>query len=362
MRILDRYILVSFAVDFAVMGLLIVGLLVLGDVALKLDEFLEDSNFFQALRNMATYSTAQLPVMFVSLAPILTLVAAMLSLGALGRSGELVAMRASGISPFRVALPIFAAAFSISLTAFAVSETYLPNNSTSLLEAFSLGKGRSEEKLRQLAVDDQGNVFFFERFAPRDGSFRRAWIDLMVPDGKGGVVRRGRIHAESGGWAGRPGEERLVLVGGARYEEGGDENRPQLFSEEVFETDLLPIDVEEPGERLRFESIAMLRRRALEGDQQRHRLILQINGRIAHYLFTSWVLLLIALPLALRVGDRGRWMGLLLTLVVVAAYLGVHQTCVSLGERAMIPPLVAAWFPVALFGSVGTCMFANAQG
>ena len=50
------------------------------------------------------------------------------------------------------------------------------------------------------------------------------------------------------------------------------------------------------------------------------------------------------------------------TLVVIAIYMLVQQTCTSLGERGQIPPALAAWFPVALFGSVGVCMFANTQG
>lgn len=356
MRILDRYILASFFVDFVIMALLIVGLVLLGDTALKMDEFLENGGWLECATSLGTYVWALLPVLLVSMAPIFTLAAAMLTLTSMGRKKELVAMRASGISPLRIALPIFLASVLISLGMFLVSEVYLPSRSSAVLEAMSLGRGRSEEKLRQLAVDSEGNLFYFERFAPRDGTFQNAWIDRRDPESGKWI---GRFYARSGAWLGTRGDEKLVLRDVAEY--GPEGNRATFWSERTLETDLLPVDVEEPGARTQFESIAELRRKAVAGSNQRHRLLLQIHSRISHYLFTNWVLLLIALPLALRGADRGRWLGLALTFVILGVYMGVHQTCLSLGERGQISPEAAAWFPVLLFGSVGVCMFANSS-
>jgi lipopolysaccharide export LptBFGC system permease protein LptF len=56
--------------------------------------------------------------------PMAMLVATILALGELGRHGELTAMKASGVSLYRMVAPILAFALLLSLGVLALGETF----------------------------------------------------------------------------------------------------------------------------------------------------------------------------------------------------------------------------------------------
>lgn len=354
MKLLDRYILSHFTTDFLVAALALLGLVVLGDVAFKADEFLENSGWLELAQSMGQYVLAMVPLLFVGLAPVLTLLAGQLTMSSMAHSRELAAMRACGVSPLRIFLPLIGASFVVAGLTFVIAEVYLPSRSTSVLESLLLAEGRSEEILRRVAADEEGRVFYFERFSPHDGSFHGAWIDRQDP-GSGRWL--GRLHAQNGHWErDADGGHVVVLYGVTEWREAGeDEDRVLLHSELRLPTPLAAIDVRDPGARVGLISIGELAERIAAGSGQRRQLLFELHRRLAAYLFSHWILLVLALPFAARSGTNGRWLALFQTLVIVGLYLGTQQACTSLGERGQLPPLAAAWFPVALFGSVGVC-------
>jgi len=54
----------------------------------------------------------------------------------------------------------------------------------------------------------------------------------------------------------------------------------------------------------------------------------------------------------------GLGLGSMYGLMALGFYV-THFACVDLGNKGTIPPLVAAWFPIAAFGSVGMVAFAR---
>jgi lipopolysaccharide export LptBFGC system permease protein LptF len=124
MRILDRYILKSFLVNYLLALCVLVGMYVLMDIIVNVNDFAKGASVVAAAAtptawdiagDMANYYLYQLPVIYQQVAGIIPLLAAGFTMVRMTRHNELTAMLASGVSLFRVAAPIIliSAAFTV---------------------------------------------------------------------------------------------------------------------------------------------------------------------------------------------------------------------------------------------------------
>ena len=121
MRILSRRFLASYLGYYA--GILIASLLVIAIIELmvNMDRALEFQNGAQGV---ATYLLLRLPSYYLPyLVPVTSFGAAFLAIGLSARSQEILAAKAGGIRPQRIALPVLAAAAVLSAGSLAVFET-----------------------------------------------------------------------------------------------------------------------------------------------------------------------------------------------------------------------------------------------
>src|SRR5436190_2049494 len=126
MRLLDRYLLRELLIPFAYcMG----GILIFwisADIFSELNEF--QRNRLTGLEVMQYY-LVQLPEMLVfPLLPIVLLLALLYTLTNHARYNEVTAMRAAGISLWRVSLPYVAVRFLLSLVSSAMNEFWVPQS------------------------------------------------------------------------------------------------------------------------------------------------------------------------------------------------------------------------------------------
>jgi len=65
------------------------------------------------------------------------------------------------------------------------------------------------------------------------------------------------------------------------------------------------------------------------------------------------VLLLLGLPLCFEIGRRSALPGTIGVLGVAAGYFGLTFLCARLATTGQLNPVVCAWFPVVLLGTLG---------
>ena len=108
MKILDRYITKNFLTGYAIAFAVLMGLRVMIDLFVNLDEFTESTDLTtaQALSNIAFYYGTHSFLYFRDFAGMITVVAAVFSLGKMTKNNELIAIMASGVSLKRVIAPI----------------------------------------------------------------------------------------------------------------------------------------------------------------------------------------------------------------------------------------------------------------
>ena len=98
MKILDRYIAKSFLIGYAIAFCVLIGLWIIIDLFVNLDEFVEQSDLgiWTVSLHIATFYGLHATVYFRDLAGVITVVAAVFSLGKMVRDNELVAMHGLG--------------------------------------------------------------------------------------------------------------------------------------------------------------------------------------------------------------------------------------------------------------------------
>jgi lipopolysaccharide export system permease protein len=108
MKTLDKYVTKNFLTGYLISFAVLMGLRIMTDLFINLDEFTEHSELSTArvLWDIALYYGAHSFLYFRDFAGMITVVAAVFSLGKMTKNNELVAVMASGVSLKRIIAPI----------------------------------------------------------------------------------------------------------------------------------------------------------------------------------------------------------------------------------------------------------------
>jgi lipopolysaccharide export LptBFGC system permease protein LptF len=85
---------------------------------------------------------------------------------------------------------------------------------------------------------------------------------------------------------------------------------------------------------------------------------LRVHSRFSFPL-SPLVLLLVGLPFVMDPHSKSFVKGLIFCFLLAIGFYITHFACVDFGNRGVIPPIIAAWFPAGCFGAVGLVAFAR---
>jgi len=320
MKLIDRYVARGFLVRFVVAYLVVFGLFVSFD-ALKRIEELQEGPARQVAAKLLAYYAYQFPVAAMDVVPPLLLLAAGLMLVQMARNGELLTLKASGISLQRVAGPVFLCSVPVVALVWWAGESVVPR------------VVREQELIqRELASDVSGP------FLLRDE--REGWM-LFV-----GSYDFARHRVSIQGF-----EPSGALSGSVEV----------LRAREV-QTSLRPYDLVLASKdvmsvrMLAFSTAELKRRSASNPHNVRLRVMLQAR-RVAP--FVPFALLLAGIPVLVGFEQtmRSRLLGVLVCIMLMAGFQVLSFICLGLGNAGALHPVLAAWLPVGLTGGVGAWLF-----
>src|SRR5580698_2326188 len=134
MKILDRYVIISFIKNYCISFMVLVGMYVVLDMVFNFNnmvQFQAQASAFETLigtlRDMADYYFYQCFLFFVHLSGIIPVVAAAFTLMRLTRFNELTAMLAAGVPLLRIAMPIVLVALLLNALLIVDQELLIPN-------------------------------------------------------------------------------------------------------------------------------------------------------------------------------------------------------------------------------------------
>ena len=354
MSLIDRYVLKEWLVAFALTLGVIVGILILQNMYDSLPDLLDtDASFKQIL----FYYSLALPTYLPAVLPIALLVSLLFSLGTLHRNNEIIAMRASGADLMRISRTLWVAGLLLSLLLLYLTSSAIPkaveqsrtffDNLEFAADETQLG-AREIGLLYNLGFDNRkdGRLWFMNRFS------ERAWLGLGVNvhtrDTSGQELSRisaaeAYFDDTHGHWVFLDGRELLL------DNETGDILRALPFKEKKYEDfdedpSLMLALYKEPKELSINELSRIIDTLPPEENPSTHAYLVRFYALLAAP-FSCLVVVGIAVPFALAGVRTNPMVGVSKAMVFFAIFYVLMSIASILGERQIIPAMLAAWIP-----------------
>ena len=222
MNILDRYIVRQFVQNFVILGVVLMGLYVLVDLIVDLDEFLKAGRAHADERGgvvlatlwvMVDYYGPILLLIYTAMSGLLVVAAMGFTIAQLQRSRELTAILASGVSLYRVAAPVLVAGFLLNLLVLPVQELAIPRLADKLVRSKSqVGSPTISDKPVNYATDDAGSLISASSFSAERQEMSNIRIIQRTESGRQSRL----IRAEKAKWSGK--EQAWELEGGRAFD------------------------------------------------------------------------------------------------------------------------------------------------
>jgi LPS export ABC transporter permease LptG/LPS export ABC transporter permease LptF len=313
-----------------------------------------------ALATVGDYLFNLAPSMVYAITPLAVLIAALVTFGVLNRNSEIVAMKATGISLYRLVIPIVAISTILAISLFLFDDYYLPAANRRQEALRSTIKGRPpqtflhpEEKwmFGQSRPGEQGHIFYYQFFDADDNAFANLSIFEFNPST---FALSRRIFASRAVW-----DERAETW---RFNNGWVRNIDGNSSEysEFKSTSFAEIH-EDPGyfkkenlqsQEMNFRQLDSYIRDLRQSGFDTMRLRVALWHKLAYPLIAI-VMAILAIPFALSMGRRGSLTGIAVAITVALAYWVVDGLFGAMGNVNYLPAALAAWSPDVLFGLAG---------
>jgi LPS export ABC transporter permease LptG/LPS export ABC transporter permease LptF len=352
--LLDRYVAASYARILALSAVSMAGLFYISTFLDLSDKVFKGTATWGMLGRYFWYATPQYVYYVV---PMSVLLAALVTIGVLTKNSELVVMKACGISLYRVALPMLAAALLAGGVMFGLEETVLgPANrrAEAIRHVIRGGSPQTFDVLsRRWLVGSQGQIYHYNYFDPRTGQLS-GLSTYEFQDGMRTLIRR--TYAEravfldtadstSTAWRGEHGWTR-------EFDEDGTPRAFAPFAESRLAIE--PVSyfaTQQPDPK--FMSYSQLRGyirrlKASGFDVVEQQVALE---RKVSFPFVTLIMTLIAVPFAVTTGRHGALYGIGVGIVLAISYWVAVSLFAALGSGGLMAPAIAAWAPNLLFGA-----------
>lgn len=358
MNRLDRYVgrivLGAFgaALLFFLFGLIVVDLLTnLPSYADRAAQ--EQIGGFEMAVHLGLYYVKLLPVLFTTITPFATVIAGMFAVARLQHANEIVPMLFIGRSIRSILRPILWLGVAAGLLMAGCWQWVVPHVGAALAaeEAF-LRQGSPVQK--NLVHETQGELrqyLYVREFDPARNTM--TGVALLVQGDLAADV--GLTSAASAVWDAGRGDWRLERgrVCRGRLEEPQQWlGRPDVTPAVLLQQSRDTVD----PETMSYGDLVDL----AEARPNRADVRLALHRHVTFPL-ANLLLLLLALPLAVRYERGSRIDRVLGAIGLCAGYVLVDMTCQRLGQRNLLHPIVAAWTPTIVFGSLGIVLFGSTR-
>jgi LPS export ABC transporter permease LptF/LPS export ABC transporter permease LptG len=296
-----------------------------------------------------------LPQVIYLMLPLSILVATLVNFSLLTKSNQITAIKAAGISLYRISVPILVAAAMLSAGMFILGDQYLPETNQRQDALRNEIKGKPAQTYfrpdRQWIYGESDRIYNYRFFDPDHDVF--ASLSVFDFDSQFHLTRR--IFAARAFW--EPHIHKWILEDGwvrllrgdlvTQYRAFSVATFPSLHEEPgYFKKDVRPSEQMSAVELRRY--IENLRRSGFDVV----RLSVQFYRKFSYPLI-AFVVALIGIPFSFSVGRKGALTGVALSLVIAMLYWSTSSLFQAMGNLSQLPPVIAAWSPDVLFGLGG---------
>src|SRR5271170_2418112 len=351
--LLDDYVLRDF---FLYLGMIVAAFLVLL-LVFTLFELLGD-----ILRNqtpaivVVEYLLNVSPYLLYSVAPLIMLLAVLITFGLMNRSNEITAIKATGTSVYRIVTPVLAAAAVLSAGLFFADQFYLPHTNKRQEALHNQIKGKPPQTYlrpdRRWIFGQHNDIYYYQFFdADRD---QFANLTVFQLDRASFAITR-RIHADRAHWADQLG--RWIFEQGWQRTLRGS----AIAGYRTFDVSTFPELGETPSyfkkevkqySEMNYDELHRYIRDLQQSGFDVVRLRVQLNRKLSYPLITL-IMAVLAIPFSLSTGKKGAITGVAVAVGIAVVYTVVSRLSEAMGDISLLPAALAAWSPDLIFALVG---------
>jgi lipopolysaccharide export system permease protein len=349
-RLLDKYILGQFVKYFLLSLLALVLVFTVVDVFEEVDKFIDKE---ASVLTVIRFYLFDLPNTVVLMTPVALLLSCFFSIGGLSRHNELTAIRSSGISVYRILLPLLLLGLASVGGTLAMNELVVPSTNETKLNVWMDGiekKSRRSRKLTNLYyVGRRNNYYQIKAFDPARKTMDKPTVVWKTPDGH--IYQRldAARAAFRDGWTFYEAYFRQIDMTG---------NERMVYHDSLFlpTIDEVPEDfgkLQKTPEEMNYPELRDYVERLRDRGSDFVKQLVELHFKVS-FPFANFIIILFGASLAANLRKTGFALSFATSLLICFVYWGTIQTSRSMGQNGILPPLAAAWLPNLIF-LVGGC-------
>ena len=359
MKIINRFLLQHFLRILLLSVGAFIGIYLLIDFFEKVSDFIDHK---ASAADYLVYLLNSVPFIFVQILPLAILMTVVLTLGTLGRSNEVTAMRACGISLWRIVQPFMLLALGLSLLLLTLNEFVVPLNAKALhnlLEIKLQGKQQLSLKRNELWYRDQNRIINIRVADPEQQQLHGLTIFELNAAPKI-VIRQEvpQVTFDNGIWTAETLTERSFDPN------NGDLLEVKQKKNVTLEVGRKPKDFvrqTELNSALNFDELRkIVNKLDQEGIDSTHQRV-DMHNRLA-VPFTCLIMAFLGVPFALQRGRNSNIaLGIGLSLGIGVVYFILQSLITAFGYSGALPASLAAWTTNIIFLMLGILLLLNAK-
>src|SRR5882672_2296248 len=284
------------------------------------------------------------------------LLAVLVTFGLMQRSNEITAIKATGMSIYRVIVPILVVSTLLAGGLFFFDQFYLPHANRRQDALRNLIKGKPAQTYlnpdRKWIFGQHSTIYYYQLFDSDRNQFGNLSVFQFDP---ATFQLTNRVYADQAHWEDRL--QRWVCTQGWERSVHGS----AIGDYRTFDVATFAAISEPPGyfkkevrqsSEMNYDELRRYIRDLQQSGFDVVRLKVQLQEKFAFPLNTL-IMAVLAIPFSLAAGKRGALAGVATAVGIGLLYIMVSRLSESMGNVSQLPPVVAAWAPDLIFGLAG---------
>jgi lipopolysaccharide export system permease protein len=310
------------------------------------------------------YCLASLPEFFILVLPVLLLLALLYALTHHARHNEITALRAAGISLWRICAPYFLIGLIATGFDFALSEIAVPACQRWTTEILTRHVKKTNDPMIKTRFAKLGfrnerdqRIWYIGQYDTETATMYNPDVRWTLPDGsQRQLVAERAIHA-NGIW---------VFTNVQQFAQRGPRLVPLAVTNELAMPEFTETPRQFKLEARYSDANGLLSSRSADvplsdlwpyirqhsDSKDIGRLLTKFHGRIAAP-WTCLIVVLMAIPFGAASGRRNLFFGVAGSIFICFSFFVLQQVSLALGMNGELPGWIAAWLPNFIFAAVG---------
>jgi lipopolysaccharide export system permease protein len=358
MKIVDRYMAKGFLGPFIWCIFLFLVMAIIIDIFSFIDNIVKNKIPMTSIIAFYVYYS---PTVLLQVTPMAVLLSTIFVLSSLNKHNEIIAMKSSGISLWRILVPLLVIGAIISLSVFTINDRIIPTSSkvADVIRRDELEKeksrGRQAKIINNVAVYGAGNRIIFARNYDTE---KKTLGDIVIHEQDKEENLISKITAQSGVWTGRGWRFYKVIIW--RIDNAGRIlGEPRFYNTKMIQLREKPADFANKEWKSEYLNHKQLERyiKNFRGTSSKlvKSLSVDLNYKFAFPLI-SFIIILIGAPFALITTRGGVLIGVGMSIAIGLLYYAFMAISIAFGKAGILSPAVSAWLGNVVFGIIGVIL------